>query len=70
MPNKLIIFKVTFNLVKSVKSMAKILAVDVKIFIPKRKKKKRGGWRDGSVAALPEIRSSIPSNHMVAHNHL
>jgi hypothetical protein len=23
-----------------------------------------------SLAALPEILSSIPSNHMVAHNHL
>ena len=33
------------------------------------------GWRDGSVvkstnSALPEVLSSIPSNHMVAHNHL
>ena len=32
------------------------------------------GWRDGSavrtLAALPEVLSSIPSNHMVAHNHL
>jgi hypothetical protein len=32
------------------------------------------GWRDGSqvraLTALPEILSSIPSNHMVAHNHL
>jgi len=29
------------------------------------------GWRDGSApAALPELLSSIPSNHMVAHNHL
>jgi hypothetical protein len=34
-----------------------------------------GGWRDGSavkkaLTALPEILSSIPSNHMVVHNHL
>ena len=32
-----------------------------------------GGWRDGSgvkSTALPEVRSSISSNHMVAHNHL
>jgi hypothetical protein len=33
-----------------------------------------GGWRDGSVVkstnCLPEILSSIPSDHMVAHNHL
>jgi hypothetical protein len=32
------------------------------------------GWRDGSVGraltALPEVLSSIPNNHMVAHNHL
>ena len=33
------------------------------------------GCRDGfevtrALAALPEILSSIPSNHMVAHNHL
>ena len=32
------------------------------------------GWRDGSVVrvltAVPEVLSSIPSNHMVAHNHL
>jgi hypothetical protein len=34
------------------------------------------GWRDGSaqllkaLIALPEILSSIPSNQMVAHNHL
>jgi len=27
-----------------------------------------GGWRDGS--ALPEVLSSIPSHHMVTHNHL
>jgi hypothetical protein len=27
-------------------------------------------WRDGSVAALPEVLSSIPNIHMVAHNHL
>jgi len=31
-------------------------------------------WRDGSVVraltALPEVLSSIPSNHMVAYNHL
>jgi len=31
-------------------------------------------WRDGSrvraLAALPEVLSSIPSNHMVAYNHL
>jgi hypothetical protein len=33
-----------------------------------------GSWRDGSavraLTALPEVLSSIPSNHMVAHNHL
>jgi hypothetical protein len=35
------------------------------------------GWRGGEMAqwvraltALPEVLSSIPSNHMVAHNHL
>jgi len=32
------------------------------------------GWRLGSVvralSALPEFLSSIPSNHMAAHNHL
>jgi hypothetical protein len=33
------------------------------------------GWRDGSVVksmdcTLPEVLSSSPSNHMVAHNHL
>ena len=33
------------------------------------------GWRDGSTlvkiqTALPEVPSSNPSNHMVAHNHL
>ena len=32
-------------------------------------------WRDGSVVkntdcSLPEVLSSVPSNHMVAHNHL
>ena len=32
-------------------------------------------WRDGLVvkrilSVLPEVLSSIPSNHMVAHNHL
>jgi hypothetical protein len=29
------------------------------------------GWRDDSVVktALPEVLSSNPSNHMVAHNH-
>jgi hypothetical protein len=32
-------------------------------------------WRDGSavnstLTALPEVLSSIPSNHMAAHNHL
>ena len=26
--------------------------------------------RLGVLAALPEILSSVPSNHMVAHNHL
>jgi hypothetical protein len=36
-----------------------------------------GGWAAGEMAqrlraptALPEVLSSIPSNHMVAHNHL
>jgi hypothetical protein len=32
------------------------------------------GWRDGSAvkdtAVLPKVLSSIPSNHMVVHNHL
>ena len=32
------------------------------------------GWRDGSevnsTATPPEVLSSIPSNHMVTHNHL
>ena len=34
---------------------------------------KEGGWRDASAVkstALPEVLSSIPGNHMVAHNHL
>ena len=35
-------------------------------------KNKIGGWREGSEfkTALPEVLSSIPSNHMVIHNHL
>jgi hypothetical protein len=37
-------------------------------------KKCFAGWRDGSVVkstrALPELLSSIPSNHMVAHSYL
>jgi hypothetical protein len=47
----------------------------------KKKKKKKmfqikddiNGWRDGSMVkstVLPEVLSLIPSNHMVAHNHL
>jgi hypothetical protein len=36
--------------------------------------KQQKGWRDGSVVkaltALPKVLSSIPGNHMVAHNHL
>jgi hypothetical protein len=28
------------------------------------------GSRAGEMAVLPEALSSIPSNHMVAHNHL
>jgi hypothetical protein len=28
------------------------------------------GWKDGSLTVLPQVLSSIPSNHMVAHNHL
>jgi hypothetical protein len=31
------------------------------------------GWKDGSAiksTVLPEVLSSIPSNHMVAHTHL
>jgi hypothetical protein len=39
-----------------------------------RKKIREWSWRDGlavkSTAALPKVLSSIPSNHMVAHNHL
>jgi hypothetical protein len=39
-----------------------------------RSKRTESGWRDGSVVkrltALPEVLSSIPSNHMVAHNYL
>jgi hypothetical protein len=40
-----------------------------------KKKKLRvalGCWRDGSEfkTALPEVLSSIPSNHMMAHNYL
>jgi hypothetical protein len=40
----------------------------------KQKKEFRvGGWRDGSglraLTALPEVLSSITSNHMVAHKH-
>jgi hypothetical protein len=39
-----------------------------------KQRKDNMGWRDGSVVktltALPEVLSSIPSNHMVAHNHL
>jgi hypothetical protein len=40
-------------------------------------KKKKGGGGSGdmaqqlrALAALPEVLSSIPSNHMVAHSHL
>jgi hypothetical protein len=37
-------------------------------------KRQEQGWREGSVVkssdALPEVLSSIPSNHMMAHNHL
>jgi hypothetical protein len=38
-------------------------------------KNKTRGWRDGSAVkstdcSLPEVLSSIPNNHMVAHNHL
>jgi hypothetical protein len=29
-----------------------------------------GDWRDGTFTALPEVMSSIPSNHMIAQNHL
>jgi hypothetical protein len=32
------------------------------------KEKQKKGWRNGSV--VPEVLNSIPSNHMVAHNHL
>jgi hypothetical protein len=40
-----------------------------------KEKEKMRGWRnDGSelraLAVLLEVLSSIPSNHMVAHNHL
>jgi hypothetical protein len=38
------------------------------------KKRQTRDWRDGSVVkstdCFPEVLSSIPSNHMVAHNHL
>jgi hypothetical protein len=27
-------------------------------------------WLSGALTALPEVLSSIPSNHMVAHSHL
>jgi hypothetical protein len=37
-------------------------------------RRKGVGWKDGSrlraLTALPEVLSSVPSNHMVAHNHL
>jgi hypothetical protein len=37
-------------------------------------KNENRGWRDDSLVkstdALPEVLSSIPRNHMVAHNHL
>ena len=40
----------------------------------KKTEVKNGGWRDDSVVktltALPEVLSSIPSNHMLVHNYL
>jgi hypothetical protein len=48
-----------------------------KIFVKVKsiKSEKTRGWRDGSagkstLTTLPEVLSSIPSNHMVAHNHV
>jgi hypothetical protein len=29
-----------------------------------------GSWRAGSEVAFPDVLSSIPSNYVVAHNHL
>jgi hypothetical protein len=46
---------------------------DVQYTVNVIKHERSKGWRDGSVralTALPEVLSSIPSNHMVAHNHL
>jgi hypothetical protein len=40
----------------------------------KKEKEKDGGWGNGSalrvLAVLPEVPSSIPNTHLVAHNHL
>jgi hypothetical protein len=39
-----------------------------------KNQKKKHGWKMAewlrTLTALPEVMSSIPSNHMVAHNHL
>jgi hypothetical protein len=41
---------------------------------PSSKKSKAKGWRDTpwlrALAALPEVLSSVPSNHMVSQNHI
>jgi hypothetical protein len=36
----------------------------------KTKKIQNRDWKDGSLTALSKVLSSIPSNHMVAQNHL
>jgi hypothetical protein len=44
------------------------------LLIPALKKHRKWGWRDGSAVkstdCSSEGMSSIPSNHMVTHNHL
>jgi hypothetical protein len=49
-----------------------IANINIKIVL-----KRPGRWRTGEIAqqlgavtVLPEVLSSIPNNHMVAHNHL
>jgi hypothetical protein len=55
---------------------SRLIRVTYKILFKKKRGGDGGGWRDGSVVKsthwllLLEVLSSIPSNHMVAHNHL
>jgi hypothetical protein len=49
--------------------------LDIIINKPLKKEKRKGGagemaQRLRALTALPEVLSSIPDNHMVAHNHL